>query len=431
MDESRWASFCANPLWLSAESWRAYSGGMNDGGRLPVKIGLFTDTFDEINGVGRFLRDMLARARAHGRELLVHSCCSRPRLDVPGRRNFRPVFSTRLPFYPDLELSFPPVPKILTWARHERFDAIHLSTPGPMGLCGLLIAKRLGLPVVGTYHTDLPAYVRQLAGDRCLTDGTRAYLRWFYRRLHRVLVRSESYLAVLAAMGLRRDSLAAIPPGVNTQTFNPVHRDARLWDRLAVRQPHRLLYCGRLSVEKNLPLLAEIFRRLCAVRADVGLILAGDGPYRVRMQRALQGFPAYFLGAQDDEQLGRLYASADLFLFPSRTDTLGQVVLEAQASGLPALVSDQGGPRQIIEDGVTGLVVPATTPDLWCSAIAQLLDDAPRRRRMGQMAHGRASRFCLDQTFNQFWNAHAPGNQICTPNSRSTSPSRGSFSDHS
>ena len=163
------------------------------------------------------------------------------------------------------------------------------------------------------------------------------------------------------------------------------------------------MYCGRLSVEKNLPLLVEAFRDLCARRDDVALVLAGDGPYRAEAEQQLAGLPAYFLGFRNDDELGPLYASSELFVFPSRTDTLGQVVVEAQACGLPVLVSNVGGPREVMDDGVTGLVIGEEAPAAWASAIDELLSDEPRRQRMARTAPQRMNRFTLPKGFDAFW----------------------------
>jgi glycosyltransferase involved in cell wall biosynthesis len=145
---------------------------------------------------------------------------------------------------------------------------------------------------------------------------------------------------------------------------------------------------------------------LCAARPDVALVVAGDGPYLAEMKAALKGCPAHFLGFQSDEQLAPLYASADLFVFPSRTDTLGQVVMEAQASGLPVLVSDEGGPKEMIHDGVTGLVVPGRDAQRWCNAMDTLLSDDDLRQRMSRTAPQRMGRFSLEKTFESFWAEH-------------------------
>jgi glycosyltransferase involved in cell wall biosynthesis len=185
-----------------------------------------------------------------------------------------------------------------------------------------------------------------------------------------------------------------------------VNRDNSVWSARGVREPKRLLYCGRVSVEKNLPMLVRAFGRLCERRRDAALVIAGDGPYLSAMRQALEGLPAYFMGYQEDRQLAPLYASADLFVFPSRTDTLGQVVMEAQASGLPVLVSAEGGPRESIEDGRSGIVLPGDDPDRWAAAIDELLDDEPRRQRMAHAAAQRAGRWSLERTFDAFWAAH-------------------------
>ncbi len=124
------------------------------------------------------------------------------------------------------------------------------------------------------------------------------------------------------------------------------------------------------------------------------------------MQRALSALPAYFLGMRGDNELVQIYQNADLLLFPSRTDTLGQVVMEAQTCGLPVLVSDEGGPREIMDDGVTGRVLPGNDPAAWVAAIDQLLDDEPLRLRMSRTAASRALRFSLERSFEQFWADH-------------------------
>lgn len=398
-----------SPSPLRAASAAASAAALD--GHRPLRVGLFTDTLDEINGVGRFIRDMGEQAQLKGRHFVIHTCARKPRHRLPNRRNFEPMLSSTLPYYPELEMNLPPLPEILDWAERQRFDVVHISTPGAMGLCGLAVARALRVPALATYHTDFPAYVENLVGDHRVTAGTTFYMKWIYRRMATVFSRSREYQASLRQLGIAAPRLATTLPGVNTEKFNPKHRDdAGLWPRLGVRQARRLLYCGRISIEKNLPLLADAFARLCAMRHDTALVLAGDGPYMARMQAQLRGLPAYFLGYQNDQQLGPLYASADLFVFPSLTDTLGQVVMESQASGLPVLVSDVGGPQEMIEDGVTGQVLrggASSSADAWCAAIDALLNDAPRRQRMARAAVARIAPFSLEKTFDAFWQAHA------------------------
>jgi glycosyltransferase involved in cell wall biosynthesis len=376
-----------------------------------LKVALFTDTFDEVNGVGRFLRDMGQQAQSLGRQLTIHTSVQCPPIAMGGlegtvRKNFIPLLSRPLPYYEEITLNLPPVLEVLEWADRQQFDVVHVSTPGPMGLCGWLVAKMLRVPLLCTYHTDFPAYVDKLTRDHRVTNGTIAYMKWFYAQAQSVFTRSRAYQFKLNDLGVAERKIHAIQPGVNTEKFNPVRGDANLWAELGIREPYRLLYAGRVSIEKNLPMLVEAFRKLCDRRRDTALVVAGDGPYIDAMRDALRHLPAYFPGNQNDEQLGALYASADLFVFPSRTDTLGQVVMEAQASGLPAIVSQDGGPKESIEDGRTGIVLPGDDPVRWAGAINELLDDEPRRERMGQAAALRTGRATLERTFESFWSTH-------------------------
>lgn len=370
------------------------------------RVGLFTDTLDDVNGVARFIRDMAEQARRKDYQFTIHTCSNHERFNIPNRRNFEPILSRRLPYYPELELNLPPVPEILEWADRQQFDAIHVSTPGPMGLCGWLVSKMLRIPLLGTYHTDFPAYVQNLTGDHRLTQGTTAYMRWFYRSMHTVFSRSRDYQQSLIKLGVPQEKLSMILPGINTDKFHVRHRDVSVFERFGVREPRRLLYIGRVSLEKNLRLLVETYKQLCAQRTDTALVVAGDGPYSQEMRKELADYPLYFLGYQPDKVLAQLYASSDLFVFPSRTDTLGQVVMEAQASGLPVIVSDEGGPQEITDDGVTGVVVHGEDPAEWCRTILRLLDDEPTRLRMARNAPTRINRFSLEKTFEAFWDEH-------------------------
>lgn len=371
-----------------------------------MRVALFTDTLDDVNGVSRFSRDLLAQAQREGVELIAHTCTATPRFESPARKNFQPLLSRRFPMYAHLELNMPPLLEVLEWCDRRQFDAIYIDTPGGMGLCGLLAASMLRVPVLGTYHTDFPAYVKNFTGDFRLTTAATAFMRWFYSKMDRVFSRTREYATKLEGMGIAQAKLALAPPAIDTEVFNPSRRDSDIWRRLGVREARKLFFCGRVSVEKNLPMLVEVFKRLCLLRKDTALVIAGDGPYMEKMKQELSGRPVYFLGFQDDRGLAPLYASSDLFVFPSRTDTMGQVVIEAQASGLPVLVSGEGGPREVMADGVSGLVLPGDDVNAWALAIHGLLNDEPRRARMGHCGPLRTARFSLEAAFEGFWSTH-------------------------
>jgi glycosyltransferase involved in cell wall biosynthesis len=231
-------------------------------------------------------------------------------------------------------------------------------------------------------------------------------MKWFYSQAAAVFTRSAAYRFKLMDLGVEESKLRLLPAGVDLERFNPRHRNLECLESMGVTKPRRLLYAGRVSVEKNLPLLVDIFRRLCTQRGDVALLVVGDGPYLDEMKRELRGLPVHFTGVRSDPELASLYASSDLFLFPSRTDTLGQVVMEAQACGLPAIVSCDGGPKETVVDDVTGRILSSTDVADWCDAISALLDDEPRRQRMALAAIARSARFCLGRSFEHFWQEH-------------------------
>jgi glycosyltransferase involved in cell wall biosynthesis len=391
--------------------------------RRALRVGLFTDTLDDMNGVSRFVRDMAAQSIKFARELTVHTCSAEPRAGTLDRHNFKPLLSIPLLYYPQVSLTLPPLLEVLQWADRQQFDVIHVSTPGPMGLCGWMVSQMLRVPMLATYHTDFPAYVERLTGDHRLTNVTKLYMKWFYGQAEAVFSRSREYLFNLGDLGLPESKLRCIPPGVDTEKFNPAHRDATIWSRLGVSKPRRLLYAGRVSVEKNLPMLVRALRELCAARNDVALIVAGDGPYLATMRQECRDLPVRFLGAQNDRELATLYASADLLVFPSRTDTLGQVVMEAHASGLPVLVSDQGGPKETTGDGVTGRVLASEDPTDWAAAIASILDDELTRLDMARAASKRIGRLSLSRTFETFWADHVNAVERSETDERTTQPS--------
>jgi len=186
-------------------------------------------------------------------------------------------------------------------------------------------------------------------------------------------------------LGLAAARVEALSIGSDTELFTPARRDESIWSGLGVsRTGVKVLYCGRVSVEKNLPLLARIWpevrRRARTEGVEAELVVVGDGPYRAEMESALSGLGAHFLGYRYGQELATIYASSDCFAFPSTTDTLGQVVLEAQSCGLPAVVSDVGGPAEIIEDGSTGFVLDVENERAWIDRFVELVIDRERRR---------------------------------------------------
>src|SRR5690606_10798734 len=208
---------------------RASDGHPPRRGRSP-RVMLFTDTLGDINGVCRFICDMAGQARRAGRDLTVVTSTRREVPDLPQVRNFSPRWAFPLPGYPDLDCVAPPARAMLAFARAQRPDVIHVSTPGPVGVCGLLAAKMLRAPVVGVYHTDFPAYVERLFGDEVYAEVTSRAMRLFYGNFAAVLSRSAGFVPSLEGLGLAGERLVALAPGVDLDAFRPSFRSPPVWE---------------------------------------------------------------------------------------------------------------------------------------------------------------------------------------------------------
>jgi glycosyltransferase involved in cell wall biosynthesis len=362
-----------------------------------------TDTYSDINGVARTIQTLSAEAARLDLELEVLSC--QPHVEAsPGVRNFAPVGLFALPEYELQQLAFPPFLDLLAYVEERQFREVIVSTPGPLGLAGLVAGKLLGLRLTGIYHTDFPAYVRHLTGADGLEALTRQYVSWFYDQMDVVYAPSESYRRELAAMGFAEDKLRVLRRGVDVGRFGPERRTPAFWERFGrSTESMKLLYVGRLSHEKNLELLLEQHRRLVDAGLDLELVLVGDGPARDQLEARYRSTGVLFTGFLEGEALATAFASADLFVFPSTTDTFGNVVLEAQASGLPAIVSHLGGPREIIQPDVTGVVVDVSRGDALGEAIAALHRDRARVARMSEAAARYARTFTWDRVLSHLW----------------------------
>jgi len=372
-------------------------------GRRPPELenrrkGWCTDTLEDVNGVARTIRTMAAAGRKQGADLTILT--SRPDLKPEeGVINFAPVGVFMIPEYELQKLSFPPLLEFLDHVVRRGYTELILSTPGPVGLTGLLAAKLLGLRVSAIYHTDFPQYARFLSEDDPMMEGIAwNYMHWFYSQMDRVYVNSQKYLERWVERGLPREKLAILPRGLETDVFDLCHRDPEFWRKRGARG-QVVLYVGRISKEKELDFLAQVAERM---KGDGGISFAfvGDGPFLPELRKKLP--QAIFTGPLHNRELSTAYASADLFVFPSTTDTYGNVVIEAMSSGLPVLVSDQGGPRELLRDREDGEVVTGGAGE-WEKAIRRLLQadggGGARSRRRERTVEGRK----WEDAFARFW----------------------------
>jgi glycosyltransferase involved in cell wall biosynthesis len=347
---------------------------------------------------------MTAAGVATGHDLTV--VVSRSEIEEMGipLKNFPPVGEFELPEYELQRLSFPPVLAIVDWIARENFGEIIISTPGPVGLVALAAAKVLGLRTAGIYHTDFPQYVRILTDDSFMETLTWNYMHWFYSQLDVVWVNSEDYRKSWAERGIPAEKLRTLPRGLDIEAFRPNRRDANFWRGHGLRDGElAMLYVGRVSKEKGLDVVVAATRRVAEWQLPVRPIFVGDGPYLAEMRRLLPD--AIFTGYLRGDDLATAYASADFFVFPSTTDTFGNVVLEAHASALPVIVSDVGGPRDLIDDGEDGYVTRANDAEEVADRIRRLAEDGELRARMGVTARKKVESRDWQEAFARFWAA--------------------------
>ncbi len=291
--------------------------------------------------------------------------------------------------------------EILDYVQRERFSEIIISTPGPIGLCALACAKLLGLRTSGIYHTDFPQYARFLSDDAFMESMVWNYMQWFYGQVDLVYVNSEFYRRRWIDRGIVPDKLRLFPRGLDTELFNPERRDPGFWKARGTKGTV-LLYVGRVSKEKDLNFLAEIMPALRARAATpFTLAIVGEGPYRQELEGLLPD--AIFTGILTGRDLGVAYASADLFVFPSTTDTYGNVVVEAMAAGLPVAVSDIGGPRELVRTSQMGRVLAARDAGAWVEGLAEMLGKLPQREEREAIARQAGGERQWATAFAKFW----------------------------
>ena len=347
-----------------------HAGGVEEG-EMP-RIAILADGIGSTHGVTRTIAEIRERG-VPGFEIEVLG--TDPEVD----RRLPAVAEVDVPFYPGLRIGVPSLPASVETISEGAFSAIHVCSPGPVGISGALLAHALGLPLLGSYHTELTAYAGLRSGRPGLADSMSLAVAAFYGACGVILSPSPAADAELRAMGVRQERVRRWDRGVDTSRFDPALREAG-----SLPGEVSVLYAGRITSEKGVELLAGAFE--LAHRGDprLHLVLAGGGPEEPLLRERL-GSRASFMGWLEGAELARAYASADVFLFPSETDTFGQVILEAQASGLPVVAVAKGGPLSLIEHRHTGLLCAPDAAEL-AGAVLELAGSPLLRERLATAA---------------------------------------------
>jgi glycosyltransferase involved in cell wall biosynthesis len=352
-----------------------------------LRIALVTETWPpEINGVAHSVFQLCQGLKANGHNLMLirpsqlHSILNTPADEELLVRGFA------IPRYKTLQFGAPAYARIKQQLAQYQPDLVHIVTEGPLGLAALYAARTLGIPVSSGFHSPFHEFSTHFGLGLLLTPII-SYLRYFHNRTDVTCVPSEKTQVQLLEMGIR--NLAIVSRGVNTEQFNPAHRDLALRSQWGVgEQTTVLLYVGRLSPEKNIDLVIAAFRELQVeqpLRA-AQLVLVGDGPDRARLEKLAPD--AIFAGMQTGEALGKHYASSDVFVFASQVETFGNVVLEAMASGLPVLAFDDAAAGQLVTTNQSGWLTPLKQEQQFKRFAAEL----PKQIRLQAMGKDASAR---------------------------------------
>lgn len=349
----------------------------------PLRIALFTGNYNHVeDGVSRTLGRLVGHLLDTGHEVRVFGpTVAEPPVQQPGL--LVPVQSISAPGRPEYRLSLGFSRSARTYA--EAFDPhiVHIATPDVLGHSALRWAERRQLPVVATYHTHFASYL-EYYGLGATEPAIWAALRRFYNRCTEVYVPSPSMQEVLLEHGVRA-TLRLWPRGVDTNRFNPAHKSESWRMSQGFEDDERVvLFASRLVREKCLDVYADVFDILESRGVQVRSLIVGEGPERAALQARLP--EGVFTGHLSGEALAAAYASSDLFLFPSSSETFGNVTLEAMASGLPPVVADAPGSKSLVQNGITGLVCPPGNSSAFADASARLLTDDDFRASVGSRA---------------------------------------------
>jgi phosphatidylinositol alpha 1,6-mannosyltransferase len=359
----------------------------------PLRVALVTSSYNFIaDGVALTLNRLVGFLERHGVEVLVFApTADKPAVEHLGRLISVP--SIPLPARPEYRLAFGLPGHLKRQLLDFEPDLIHIAVPDLLGHAALSLAERHNIPAVASYHTRYETYLKHywyLAG---LENVLKHILRRFYGRCREVYVPSESVREALLADGLK-DNFKPWPRGIDTERFAPSNRSQEWRMRHGVGADELVvLHVSRLVREKRLDTLTAALNR---INLPYRAVIVGDGPDRAFAERQLPH--AVFTGFLDGDELSAAYASSDIFVFPSDSESFGNVTLEAMASGLACVCADATGSRSLVVPGVTGLLAPADDADAFAAHITNLAKDQALRRRMGEAARGRALTFSWDET---------------------------------
>lgn len=343
-----------------------------------MKVAIFTDTYlPEVNGVAKTLGRFTDYMNENGIEYRVFAPCYG---NADQDRSVMRFPSINFLLYPNSKISFPLYSQIKEELNHFRPDIIHVATPFCIGLCGLIYAKAENIPMVSSYHTNFSQYLEYF-NLKLFEQISWKYLKWFHKQSRINYCPSYNTISLLKDKGI--ENLELWSRGVNTEIFSPIYRDITFRRKLNIVNKIVFLYAGRISPEKDVDILLSTVKQLNEkYLSKIHFLVAGGGPYLDTLKKC--NLPNMtLLGFVEGLELSKVYASSDIFIFPSSSETFGNVILEAMASGLPVVACKEGGISDNLIDGYNGIACRKRNIDDFYDACEKLINDFQLTRELG------------------------------------------------
>lgn len=356
-----------------------------------MRIAIFTDTFvPDVNGVAITLKHFTDYLDEKGHEYIVFAPKSSK--DTRFSSQVHRFKSLPLFFYPECRLALPNMLRVKQALLEFQPDIIHIATEFNVGLCGLHYAKKLNIPLVGSYHTNFDKYL-EYYDIQFLSKVLWKYMRWFHKPFRKIFVPSYDTIESLRKKGFT--NLHIWPGGVDCELFNPYYSQDLIREKYNIKEKYILSFVSRLAPEKDIGTLLKIAKQLPEdMKENVRWLVVGDGPAKDEMMAEAPSNMT-FTGFLSGKDLAAVYSVSDLFVFPSATETFGNVVIEALASGTPVIGAKSGGVKNLVKHEVNGILCEPKQVDSFISAIQKLINDDELRKTMSKQARD----FALTQTW--------------------------------
>lgn len=379
-----------------------------------IRVAFYSDNLDEVNGIANNLRHVISFMRKNGYKAALAGSAFNTRpcgVVENGYVILLPrIFSMEQLGYANSELAIPHIAPALRLLKRYPVDLIELETPSPGAWAVAICAKVAGIKVLSHYRTDVPTYTKTLVKAKWMHRYVLGLMRIFYHFTRPVVSPCKDYREILIRdIKVPAKDVEILRRGIPLENFSPELRGQGTWEKFSDQKGClRFIYVGRISKEKNLPLLKTLWMEFRKSHPDAELMFVGDGWYLGELKTDFENAPeVHFAGVQGGKTLAGLYADADFLLFPSTTDTFGNVVVEALASGTPAIVSDKGGPQDIVFEKGCGYILPSDSPEAWLRQLEKCVElkrDENAYQKLRENAYARSKDYTLEQAVKAQWN---------------------------